>query len=244
MDNELIALVDENDEIIGYGDEEEVHKNGTLHQAVTLLVLVENEWREQILVHKSEGLWTCSYHTHVKDGERLEAAAYRIVDKLLPMNVFWVWYYGWSTPSIHKIGIFEYCQKSDSYIDNEINHVFLCLLSNKQIGECLNYIPTVFCDGRALGEWPWDEVAWDEEERVMLWPMFPDLKARMTNSPDTFDAISFTVYEVFMYAWSVLSGHGLPAISNEWGSIKRKKDETLSLRKITAFYIGGSISLL
>lgn len=243
MDNDLIALVDENDKIIGYENEEEVHKNGTLHQGVTLLLVVQNEWRDQICVHKSEGLWTCSYHTHVKDGEQLKDAAYRIVGEMLHLNI-WMWYYGWTTPSMHKIGIFQYCQKSDLCVDNEINHVFLCMLSSEQIGECLNYIPTVFCDGRALGEWSWDEVAWDEEERVMLWPMFPDLEVRMTNNPDTFDASSFTVYECFKYAWIVLNYGMLPCMSDEWDSIKRKKDETLSLRKITAFYIGGSIRLL
>ena len=56
MDNELIALVDENDEIIGYGDEEEVHKNGTLHQAVTLLLVTGHWGSDIILLNRLEDL--------------------------------------------------------------------------------------------------------------------------------------------------------------------------------------------
>ena len=245
MDCEMIALADENDKIIGYGNEVEVHKSGTLHHGVTLLLMVYNGGRTggQILVHKSRDLWTCSYHTHVKEWEVPQDAAYRIVRKMLHLDI-WLRYGGNTTsPSLHKIGIFKYCQKSDLCINNEVNHVFLCVLSNEQIGKCLNYIPTVFYLDGDWREKYWDEVAWDKKEQAILWPYYCDLNERMISKPDTFDASSFTVYTMLKYAWTVAHFGYLPGFGKEWYIIKLEKDKELSIREATAFYVGGSIAL-
>lgn len=250
MDCEMIALADENDKIIGYGNEVEVHKSGTLHHGVTLLLMVYDGWKGgQILVHKSSNTWTCSYHTHVKEWELPDDAAYRIVREMLHLD-FELWYYGCTTSpslhktlSLHKIGIFQYCQKSDLCINNEVNHVFLCMLSNEQIGECLNYMPTVFYLDGDWREQYWDEVAWDEKEQAILWPEYCDLEERMISKPDTFDASSFTVYAMFKYAWNVEHYGYLPGFGKEWYIIKPEKDKELSIREATAFYVGGSIAL-
>ena len=124
MDNELIALVDENDKIIGYGDEEEVHNNGTLHQAVTLLLATCHKALDYILLNKSGGLWTSSCHAHIKEGEQLLDTVIRTAKEMLDLDIPENDYTS-DIPSLYEIGIFQYCMKSGSRIDHEINHVYL-----------------------------------------------------------------------------------------------------------------------
>lgn len=87
MDCEMIALVDENDKIIGYGNEEEVHENGILHRAVTLILDVHYEGLDYILIRKSKNLWTSSCRTHVKEGEEVLDAVLRTAKEKLGLSI-------------------------------------------------------------------------------------------------------------------------------------------------------------
>ena len=222
MDNELIALVDENDKIIGYGDEEEVHNNGTLHQAITLLLVIHDKWDEYVLVNRSEDLWTSSCHTHIKVGEKLLDAAIRTAKETINLDIPEHDYTS-TSPSLYEIGIFQYCRKSGLCIDHEINHVFLYWVDDKPIKEQLAFTPSNPID---------NEVVWDRNDRALPWPDMYDLQEQMIAKPDTFDASYFMVYEMFVGEWSRYENMMCGPFMEEWYSVKCKKDAEISLREI------------
>lgn len=80
-DEEILAIVNDRDEVIGSLDRREIHRSGLRHRAVHILVF--NEDRHLLLqkraAHKdvNPGLWDTSAAGHVAWGESYEAAAKR-----------------------------------------------------------------------------------------------------------------------------------------------------------------------
>lgn len=80
-DHELLAIVDENDEVIGSKTRQEIHKEGLRHRAVHILVF---DREGHVCLQKrsmnkdvNPGAWDTSAAGHVDFGERYEDAAAR-----------------------------------------------------------------------------------------------------------------------------------------------------------------------
>lgn len=116
--NKRIALVSDNDEIIGYGDKIEIHKNGTLHRAFSIVVLND---KKEIMLQKrarskyhSGGLWTNTCCSH--QVETVDFAAYmhfRLHEEM-----------GFDCELV-KAFVFQYkVELDDGLSEHEIDHVY------------------------------------------------------------------------------------------------------------------------
>lgn len=116
---EHIAVVNENDEVIGFNEKLEVHKSGILHRAFSIVVFNNSN---EILVQKralskyhSPGLWTNTCCSHLAEGE--------IWDEVLHKRL--VFEMGFDC-LLEFAGKFHYKAEFDNgLIENEIDHVFV-----------------------------------------------------------------------------------------------------------------------
>lgn len=87
MDTDIVAVVDENDEVIGYRERGEVHRLGLKHRAVHILVFNR---RGDLLLQKrslskdvAPGLWDSSAAGHVDGDEGYDDCALRELEEEL-----------------------------------------------------------------------------------------------------------------------------------------------------------------
>jgi isopentenyl-diphosphate Delta-isomerase len=80
-----ITLVDSNDNVTGYQEKLEVHKEGLLHRAFSILIFNSEG---QMLIHQralskyhSPGLWTNACCGHPNKGEEILDAAHRRLEE-------------------------------------------------------------------------------------------------------------------------------------------------------------------
>jgi len=118
MDEQLI-LVNENDEIAGFGEKLSVHREGTLHRAFSVFIFnTRGEFllqRRALGKYHSPGLWsnTCCGHPHVGQ-ETVAAARRRLEDEM-----------GLSCP-LEKVGSFIYrADVGDGLIEHELDHLLI-----------------------------------------------------------------------------------------------------------------------
>ena len=125
-DDELI-LVDEHDQMVGSATKEQVHLDGLLHRAFSvMLTRGEGDDLEFLIARRaygkyhSGGLWANSCCSHPRAGEELfEAARRRIIEEL-----------GCEVAGLKELGSFIYkTEFDDGLIENEIDHVLA--------GECV-----------------------------------------------------------------------------------------------------------
>jgi isopentenyl-diphosphate delta-isomerase len=118
MDGQLI-LVNENDEIVGFGEKLKVHREGTLHRAFSVFVF--NTSGEVLLQRRalgkyhSPGLWSnsCCGHPHVGQ-DIVPAARQRLEDEM-----------GLSCP-LEEVGSFIYqVDVGDGLIEHEFDHLLI-----------------------------------------------------------------------------------------------------------------------
>ena len=84
---EEVILVDEHDREIGSGEKLQIHQEGKLHRAFSVLVF---NWKQELLLQKrketkyhSGGLWTNTCCSHPRPGElTLEAAQRRLHEEM------------------------------------------------------------------------------------------------------------------------------------------------------------------
>jgi isopentenyl-diphosphate delta-isomerase len=137
-DDNLIALVDENDLVTGYEDKMEVHRKGLLHRAFSVFVL--NDKNEIMLQQRafqkyhSGGLWTNTCCSHMVLGEKFDVTIHkRLVEEM-----------GFDC-SLERIYSFRYNTPfSNGLIENELDHVYMGRFNGVPI---LN--PNEVCD------WKW-----------------------------------------------------------------------------------------
>lgn len=134
---EEIAIVDFDDNIIGYDEKMKVHKNGILHRAFSVLIF--NNKNEMLLQRRalekyhSPGEWTNTCCSHQRNGETIKEAAIRRVKEEL----------GIECPKLEKKFIFHYkCKFSNELYENEIDHVFTGIYN----GEVTNFNKDEVCD--------------------------------------------------------------------------------------------------
>jgi len=111
--------IDNKDNEIGHGEKLEVHKQGKMHRAISIIILNE---KEEILIQKrnknkyhSGGLWSNACCTHPRPGEEIEEAAHRRLREEMGFDC-------------ELKRIFEFIYKKEfenGLIEWEYDHVFL-----------------------------------------------------------------------------------------------------------------------
>ena len=114
---EEVILVDEHDREIGSGEKLQIHQEGKLHRAFSVLVF---NWKQELLLQKrketkyhSGGLWTNTCCSHPRPGElTLEAAQRRLHEEM-----------GLTCP-LREVGNFIYrAEFENGLIEHEYDHV-------------------------------------------------------------------------------------------------------------------------
>jgi isopentenyl-diphosphate delta-isomerase len=157
-EDHLIALVDEDDRIIGYEDKLTVHQEGLLHRAFSVVVInSKGQWlmhRRALHKYHSAGSWTNTCCSHLLKGQDMqEAVRTRLLSEMgIKANPVFV-------DSFHYRAAFE-----NGLTENEIDHVYTALWEGEpkpDPGEVMNW---KWCDPaeieKALDTYPEDFSAW------------------------------------------------------------------------------------
>ena len=113
-----IPLVDDNDLIVGYAEKLEVHIQGLLHRAFSILVFNE---KGKLLIHQralgkyhSPGLWTNTCCGHPNQGESMDEAIHRRLQEEM----------GFDCELTHKFTFRYKALFENGLTENEIDHVY------------------------------------------------------------------------------------------------------------------------
>ena len=124
---DLLILVDDNDNEIGYGEKMETHITGRLHRAFSLFVFDKKS--RSLLIHQraagkyhSGGLWTNSCCSHPRKGETLQDAVVRRVYEELGLRIPCG---DGMVPGLTEVGKFQYFVDFGDISEHEIDHVFI-----------------------------------------------------------------------------------------------------------------------
>lgn len=114
-----IPLVDLNDHIIGYGEKLDVHVQGLLHRAFSIIVFNKHH---QLLIHQralhkyhSGGLWTNTCCGHPNEAESMESAVHRRLKEEMGFDCDLTYSFKFNYKAVFENGLTE----------NEIDHVYL-----------------------------------------------------------------------------------------------------------------------
>lgn len=113
-----IALVDINDNIIGYSTKDDVHKQGILHRAFSVFITNGNKMliqKRNINKYHSGGLWSNACCSHQRENESLEEAVHRRLEEELGFDCKCKEAFHFIYRSSFNNGLIEY----------ELDHVFL-----------------------------------------------------------------------------------------------------------------------
>lgn len=133
-----LILVDEQNEIIGYGKKLPVHIKGDLHRAFSIFIY--NAETEKFLIQKrqfnkyhSGGLWSNSCCSHPYDGENFEDSIKRCIKNELnfdlditPSDKKNVW--NTDLGKIYYTGVFKYFSDYGDIKEHEIDNVYLYVI--------------------------------------------------------------------------------------------------------------------
>lgn len=118
MDEQNIAIVNQNDEIIAYQDKLKVHEKGILHRAFSIFIF--NEKNEILLQQRafskyhSPGLWTNSCCSHAIEGEEFSQTIHsRLIEEM-----------GMDCDLHFKFSFHYHFKFENGLIENEIDHVY------------------------------------------------------------------------------------------------------------------------
>lgn len=118
---EYIAVVDEQDRIIGYEEKLKVHEEGSLHRAFSILLYDKSEnmllQQRSSKKYHSPSLWTnaCCSHQIESDKDIMASAKRRIFEEL-----------GIEAVELEEIDLIQYkCSFDNGLIENEIDHIFV-----------------------------------------------------------------------------------------------------------------------
>jgi len=134
----LIALVDLDDNIIGFGEKLEIHRKGTLHRAFSVIVFNSKGkillQRRALDKYHSAGLWTNTCCSHLPKGVEMEPFVHqRLVEEM-----------GFDC-QLRFVKAFHYrIDFQDGMIENELDHVYVGRFDSSP-----NPNPTEVCD------WQW-----------------------------------------------------------------------------------------
>ncbi len=129
---DILILVDDEDNEIGYNKKMDVHIKGQLHRAFSLFIY--DKTQKKLLLHKraigkyhSGGLWTNSCCSHPRKGELLINSVIRRTNDELGIDIQEF------EKNLIEIGKFHYYKKFKYCAENEIDHVFVLILDVQPI---------------------------------------------------------------------------------------------------------------
>ncbi|MCO4293136.1 isopentenyl-diphosphate Delta-isomerase [Solitalea sp. MAHUQ-68] len=114
-----LLLVDENDNVIGYGDKLSVHERGDLHRAFSIFVF--NEKNELLIQQRalekyhSGGLWTNTCCSHPVKGEDLEITLHKKLEQEM----------GFDCPLSFQYKFIYKAAFDNGLTEHELDHVFV-----------------------------------------------------------------------------------------------------------------------
>jgi isopentenyl-diphosphate Delta-isomerase len=116
--SQLIALVDQSDNIIGYDDKIKVHVEGTLHRAFSVFIFNNSG---QMLIHQralhkyhSPGLWTNACCSHLLQGFDMETCVHkRMMDEI-----------GFDCPVTFRFKFTYKAEFDNGLTEHETDHVY------------------------------------------------------------------------------------------------------------------------
>lgn len=118
LNDQLIALVDTNDQITGYGDKLKVHEEGTLHRAFSVFIFNKNDelLLQQRALHKyhSPGLWTNTCCSHLLYGMGMEECVHHRLNFEM----------GFDTSVDFKFSFIYKAHFDNGLTEHEIDHVY------------------------------------------------------------------------------------------------------------------------
>lgn len=137
MDGQDIILVNDRDEIVGYGEKMDVHRKMLLHRAFSIFIYDRAAGRMLLQrraygKYHSGGLWTNACCSHPRRGMSMEAclnerlakelglrAALHIADSVTqgPFNI--------DADALYPCGKFTYAMNQGELGEHEVDHVFL-----------------------------------------------------------------------------------------------------------------------
>lgn len=165
---ETLILVDAHDQEIGQGEKLQIHREGRLHRAFSLLIFDMNgrlllQRRAQGKYHSSLQ-WTNTCCGHPRAGEKTDLAATRRLDEEMGFSC-----------DVREVATFTYhASVSDNLIEHEFDHLY--------VG---GYSGEVRADPEEASDWQWIELdrlfAWMEREPEQFTPWLN----RIVNDPQT-----------------------------------------------------------
>jgi len=184
---ELLILVNENDEAIGFEEKMKTHIQEKLHRAFSLFIFDKDN--EKMLIHKrsegkyhSAGLWTNSCCSHPRKGEDLRTAVVRRTKQELGLDLFKVQLDSIDSyeQGLHELGSFKYYKKFPKCAEYEIDHIFYLPLHSDEI--------ILDIDKNEISE--------------VMWVSIDELKNWLDSSPENFTvwfpkALDFVLENVF-----------------------------------------------
>lgn len=178
--NELIILVNEEDQEIGYGEKLDVHVKEQLHRAFSVFVF-DIETQRMLIQKRAEGKyhsggkWSNACCSHPRKGEVMEEAlARRLQEELgfkMPerLNIFDYPVYPkeLGVDNIIEAGHFTYYAKFNGLAEHEIDHVFVYYPSKEQLKH-------MQCNPEEIGD--------------IEWVALEDLLISVEKSPESYSA--------------------------------------------------------
>ncbi len=181
---ELLLWVDENDEVIGYGEKLLTHEQKRLHRAFSVFLYNRND--RKLLLHRradgkyhSGGLWTNSCCSHPRKGESLTQAVLRRLREELGFELTdaELEKITEAGDTIREVGKFRYFHDYGQYAESEIDHVFYIPISRDEVVLTPNpeeISEILWITAEELQEWksdrPQDFTAWFSQAFSMVYP--------------------------------------------------------------------------
>ena len=118
MLQDQLILVDTNDQIVGYGEKMEIHRQGLLHRAFSIFVTNSNHevllQRRALHKYHSGGLWANTCCSHPIKGEDIESTVHRRLNEEM----------GMSCALDHQFSFIYRAELDRGLIEHELDHVF------------------------------------------------------------------------------------------------------------------------
>ena len=140
-EDELIIIVDDRNQEIGFTEKIRAHREGLKHRAFSVFII--NAYDRKILLQKraiqkyhSGGLWSNSCCSHPRRGEDLRLAVLRRINQELGVEISM----NGNTESsknemlsgkMFEAGVFSYSKQFTDLSENEIDHVFYIIINDE-----------------------------------------------------------------------------------------------------------------
>lgn len=126
-------LVDEKDNVIGYGEKMIVHQKEQLHRAFSIFIFDPNKnhmllQRRAFGKYHSGGLWSNACCSHPRKNEDIKATVIHRIEEELGISAEHI-----NIQLLRELDKFKYYKKFGKYAEHEIDHVFLLQIESDKL---------------------------------------------------------------------------------------------------------------